>query len=72
MRTLLFLLALSSCAFAEEQSPQLRALSAKLGAEINANLVCGAQAIDLQDKLAAAQADLKALKDKYEPKAPKP
>lgn len=57
--------ALSSIAYAQQQqqTPEIRALTIRIGQEINANIQCSAANIDLQDKL-------KALKDKYEKDQP--
>lgn len=59
--------ALICVAFADE-TPQVRALNLRISSEINTNLQCTTAAFDLQDKLAAAQAEIKRLTDKYEPK----
>lgn len=63
-----------SGANAQEQSPNEEALGQRLNIEINANLKSMAMIIGLQRQLAAVQARVKALEDKYEPKAdaPKP
>lgn len=59
--------ALIGMALAEE-SPQVRALNLRVGFEVNSNLKCSTMAIDLEDKLAAAQLEIKRLTEKYEPK----
>lgn len=49
-------------------SPEIRALNMRVGTEINANLQCSTNSITLQDKLTAADAEVKRLTEKYEPK----
>lgn len=59
-----------STAYAQEkQSPEVRALNMRVGAEINSNLQCSTAALTLQDQLQTAQAEVKRLTEKYEPKA---
>lgn len=68
-RTLLALIFLATPAFAQQPpSVNERAISAKLMAEINAGLSCSASLISTQDELTKAQARIKELEDKYEPK----
>lgn len=52
---------------ATPMTPLDQALSNKVMVELNAGLQCSAGLIDTQKQLADAQAQLKALKDKYEP-----
>lgn len=54
-------------AFSEE-TPQVRALNLRISFEVNTNLQCTTFALDLQDKLATAQVEIKRMADKYEPK----
>lgn len=54
----------------QPQNPETLAFSQKLMQEINANLQCTTQFITVQQKLTAAEAEIKQLKEKYEP-APK-
>jgi hypothetical protein len=61
-------LALPLPAHAQQQSPMEQAPSAKLGAEIGGSLQCSAALIVDQQALAQAQARVKALEEKYEPK----
>lgn len=69
MKKALFLLLIGiSVAHAETQSAESRALTLRIGQEVNASLQCSTQAFILQDKLAAAEAEVKRLTDKYEPK----
>lgn len=53
-------------------TPESQALAQKLMAEINANIQCTTAGITLQQQLVAAQAKIKALEDKYEPKKEPP
>lgn len=60
-------------AFAQQpESAQVRALNFRIGAEINSNIQCTTTALTLQDQLAVAQAEVKRLSDKYEPKKDEP
>lgn len=52
-------------------TPEVYALQVRVNQEINANLQCNAAAFSLQQQLAAAQTEIKALKEKYEPEAKK-
>ncbi len=55
-------------AFAQQQAaPEVQALQAKLMQELNNSLQCTTQAITLQQQVTKITADLKAMKDKYEP-----
>ena len=67
-RSFSFLMLLISPAFAQQQSPEVRALSSRVIGEVNANIQCSVANNQLQDKLAAAEAEVKRLTDKYEPK----
>lgn len=49
-------------------TPEVQALGQKLMNEININIQCSATGISLQQQLSAAQAHIKSLEDKYEPK----
>ncbi len=51
---------------AQTPTPEVQALGQKLMAEINANIQCTTAGISLQQQLVAAQAQIKALQDKYE------
>lgn len=53
-------------------TPEAQALAQKLMAEINANIACTAAGISLNQQLVAAQAEIKRLKDKPEPKKDEP
>ena len=53
------------------QSPRERALSQRVLTEINNSLQCTTIAEGLADQLKAAQAEVKRLTDKYEPKKDK-
>ncbi len=68
----LILLPVSASAQQAPESPQVRALNMRIGAEINANLQCSTAVVSLQDQLTAAQAENKRLADKYEPKKEEP
>lgn len=71
--TILIALSASSAVYAQvPPTPEAQALAQKLMAEINSNIQCGAAGITLQQQLAAANAKLKALEDKYEPKKDSP
>lgn len=48
-------------------TPEAQALAQKLMSEINANIQCTAAGISIQQRLNAAEAEIKTLKDKYEP-----
>ena len=52
----------------QQQSPEIRALLTRLNDQSNQCNQYAVAAFQLQDKLAAAEAEVKALKDKYEPK----
>jgi hypothetical protein len=56
-------------ALAQQQSPMEQALAQKLGIEVNASLQCSAAQITTQAELAKAQARVRELEAKYEPKA---
>ena len=64
-------LLLPSAAFAQQGSPEFQALGAKLMSEINAGIQCNANAIAGRAELEKVQAELKAMKDKYEPQEKK-
>jgi hypothetical protein len=66
LRLAILLLILIPALARAEDTPQIRAMSARIGAEINANLQCNISALELQDKLKAAEAEVKRLTDKYE------
>lgn len=60
---------LASQAFAQQQqTPKEQALAQRVGSEIGANIEANAIIIDLRQQLATAQARVKALEEKYEPK----
>lgn len=61
------LVAATAYAFAQE-SPQARALSDRVWAEVKSGVQCSMANYDLSDKLVAAQAEIKRLTEKYEPK----
>jgi hypothetical protein len=68
--TIAIFLLIGSPAFAQQQqSPMEQALAQKLGIEVNASLQCSASLIAAQAQLTAAQARVKELEAKYEPKA---
>lgn len=57
----------------QEHTAQVQALFARTNAEINANLICSTQAIELSKLLKDEQEKVKLLLNKYEPaKADKP
>lgn len=60
--------ALHASAFAQEQ-PDARGqvLANRLLAEINASIACDTSSIQLRQLLVSSQAEIKRLKDKYEP-----
>lgn len=72
MKRLLLALIFSSVsitAFAQQQDPPLvQVLSKRLNMEYSANIQCNTQLITIQNELASAQQEIKALKEKYEPK----
>lgn len=53
-------------------SPLEAALGQRVMAEVQANVQANAMIVDLQRRLAASEAHVKALEDKYEPKKPAP
>lgn len=55
----------------EIKTPLERSLFSRVHAEVNANIQCVTTATELNDKLLAAQAEIKRLTDKYEPKPEK-
>lgn len=59
---------LPTIAAAQQQTPNEQALSAKLSQEISAGLGCSATLITNKQMLEIAQARIKELEDKYEPK----
>lgn len=61
---LLFATTLCSCPVFAQQSPMELALQSKLLNELSASLQCSAAAIDLQRKLAEAQAEIEKLKQR--------
>ena len=67
MRIVAFLLLLMTPALAQ-QSPSEQALSSKLLAEINAGLQCNTTLLTERAELQKAQARVKELEEKYEPK----
>lgn len=54
------------------ESPEVRALTLRVGSEINSSIQCATQAFAIQDKLTAVEAEVKRLTDKYEPKPTEP
>ena len=61
-------LLIATSAFAQQQAtPEVQALQSRLLQELNASLQCTTQAITLQQQVNKLTADLKAMKDKYEP-----
>lgn len=73
MRKALLIVLLSSFpAWAQQPSPSEEAIGAKLMLEINLGLQCNAALVDDKRKLAAAQARVKELEDKYESKKEPP
>lgn len=64
-----FSLASAAPSHAQTPTPETRALNARLGVEINANIQCMTSAFAMQDQLTAAQSEVKRLTEKYEPKA---
>lgn len=67
MRVFGILLLLTSAAFAQQPSPEVEALGAKLMSEINAGIQCNANAVAGRREIEKLQAEVKALKAKYEP-----
>jgi hypothetical protein len=53
----------------QQQTPMEQALSMKLLAEVNTTLQCTAAQVTMQGQFQAAQARIKDLETKYEPKA---
>lgn len=53
-----------------KQPPDIRAITARLIREINTGLQCETALGDLQDKMAAAQDELKKLRDEAQTNAP--
>lgn len=51
-------------------SSREQAMSGRISFEVNTSIACNAKVIDITQELAAAQAEAKALKDKYEPAPP--
>lgn len=72
MRIIAISLLLISPAFAQQQTPEVRALSQRVMTEVNASLQCSVANNQLQDKLASLEAEVKRLTDKYEPKKADP
>lgn len=75
-RIVLAILLFGSVAYAQTPgippTPEVQALAQKLMAEINANISCTAAGITLNQQLATMQAEIKRLKDKYEPATAEP
>lgn len=67
--TAMFMLAMNVASRAQPApSPKEQALSSKLSQEINNGLQCVEQLVTVNQQLAAAQAEVKRLTDKYESK----
>lgn len=64
----LLLAALPVSAQQAQPTAQVRALSDRILRELNDNVACSTANNELKDKLASAEAEVKRLKDKYEPK----
>lgn len=62
-----FLYLMPALAQGQKPSPELEAVGAKLMQEINAGIQCNANGIVGRQELEKLQAELKALKAKYEP-----
>lgn len=58
---------LATPAFAQQQSPEMEALGAKLIQEINAGVQCNANAVAGRREIERLMSEVKALKAKYEP-----
>lgn len=72
--TAMFMLVMNAASRAQQapSAAEVQALSQKLTTEINANLSCTTGAINLQNELVKANAEIKRLTDKYEPKKEAP
>lgn len=57
-------------ATAQQQSPNEQALGTKLLQELQAGLGCNANLLSVQADLTKANAEIKIMKEKYEPKKP--
>lgn len=57
-------------AYGQQATPQAQALLDKLNSEYGAGLSCNTQRITSERDAALAQAEVKRLKDKYEPEKP--
>lgn len=66
-----FLSLISTAAFAQQATPSEQALSARLLQELQASVNCSTEAIALKTELAKAQARIKELEPKVEPKVEK-
>jgi len=53
--------------FAQVQSPEMQTLQNEIMAQLNGKLQCNMQIITLQQKLVNMEAQIKGLRDKYEP-----
>ena len=74
MRKLLVTVAIliAAPALAQQQAtPEVQALQSRVMQELNSSLQCTTQAITLQQQVTKLTADLKAMKDKYEPEQKK-
>lgn len=63
MRIIIITLLLLTPAFAQQQPPENRALIARIMTELNGNIGCNVELIKLQERLDAAEAELKKLKE---------
>ena len=58
----------ASPALAQQPAPEMEAMGAKLMQEINAGIQCNANAVAGRREIERLTAEVKALKEKYEPK----
>lgn len=65
---ILLVLLLATPAAAQNATPSEQAMGARIIQEVQASLTCNTSLINAQAEIAKAQAEIKALKEKYEPK----
>lgn len=66
--TALFCLAMNAAAYAQQPSPpEVQALRQRVLIELNGNIQCATNMVDLQQQLAKSTEEVKRLTDKYEP-----
>lgn len=63
----IFMLALNAASAQQSSPPEVQALRQRVLIELNGNIQCNTNLVDLQQRLDKEVAELTALKEKYEP-----